>query len=119
MTRRRRAGPIRRRGRDDELWIAPAQPQLDGAGRQLPGDLGGRDLERVEQHQPDRSVEWGGKPLRERAGLIAPGFGGDRELLAEAINMRFKFHGTSMASLWHHVKCHIGVRGCHSAKPGF
>ena len=38
----------------DELGLAAAQAQLDGARSELAGDLVGGRRERLEQHQPER-----------------------------------------------------------------
>ena len=74
-----------------------AQAQLDRAGRELARDLVGGGRQRIEQHQPDRRLERSGQALGERAGVLAAGVGGDRELAAEVLDVRRQVHGTSMA----------------------
>ena len=97
-------GPSSGAGHDDELRIGAAQAHLDGAGRELAGDLGGGGGERFEQHQPDRGLERSAQPLGQRAGVLAPGLGGDRELSAEAIDIRCDIHDAIMTPKWHQVK---------------
>ena len=66
--------------RHDELRLAPAEPQLDRAGRQLDRDLLRGGGERVLEGQPDRRVQGGGEALRERSGLLAARLRGGVEL---------------------------------------
>ena len=112
-SRRRLVG---RGGGDDEAGLARAQAQLDRAGRELARDLVGGGRQRVQQHQPDRRLERGAQAVGQRAGLIAARFGGDGELAAEVLDIRGQVHGTSVASLWHHVKSRWHHRDATTAR---
>jgi hypothetical protein len=53
-----------------KLWIAAPEAKVDRAGREVPGDLGRRDRQRLQERQPDRGVERSGEPFGQRAGLF-------------------------------------------------
>jgi hypothetical protein len=94
---------IRGRRGHHEPELAPSEPQLDRAGRQLDRDLLGGDRQRVLQRQPDRGVQRRGEALRELPSLLATRLSDGIELRVDALDVRLKFHGTMMAPLWCHV----------------
>ena len=78
---------VGRRRRHDEVGLTGTQPKLDRAGSELARDLvrGGR--ERVEQGQSNGRLERGGEALGERAGVLASGLGGYREVAPELLDV--------------------------------
>jgi hypothetical protein len=91
--------PSVRQGRgDDEARFPVAQTQLDGAGRQIAGDLGGGFGEGVQQAEPQRGVERGGEPLGHLSRFVATGGSGDGELVLDGVDIGAKFHDAIMAS---------------------
>src|SRR6516165_4123450 len=95
---------IRQCGRHDEARIAPAQADVDRAGREVARDLVGRCGQRLEQREPGRRLQRRGQPLGELASLVTGHLGGRGQLLAERCDIRFKFHDASMAPSWRHCK---------------
>ena len=65
----RRGGRGRRR--HDEPGRPATQPDIDGTGRELGGDLLGGGGERLEQGEPHCGVERAEQPVGERAGVLA------------------------------------------------
>ena len=111
------AGSAGARG-DDEVGLAAAQAQLDGARGQLARDVVGGGRQRIEQHQPDRRIQRSGQALSERAGFVTAGVGGDGELAAEVLDVGRQVHGrqygttvvplqANLVSAW----CQAGSRG--------
>ena len=97
---RRGAEVVRgRRGRDDEPEVAAAQPDVDGAGGQLAGDLLGGGGEGAEQRETQRGLQRGGEPLRERARLVAADLGGGHELAAQLLDVGGEVHDVIVTSL--------------------
>ena len=79
---------VGRCGCDDEVRLAAAQAQLDGARSELARDVVGGGRQRIEQHQPRGRIQRGGQALSERAGFVTAGIGGDGELAAEVLDVR-------------------------------
>ena len=88
----------RGRRRHDESDVTAAQPHVDGAGGEFPGDLLGGGGQGAEQRQSDGGLERHGEPVGEGAGLVAAEFGGDGEFAAELVDVRGEIHDATMAS---------------------
>ena len=101
-------GRLRRLGRggrsDDEADVPAAEPHVDGAGRDLAGQLLGRMRQRAEQHQADRGLQRGGEPLRQGAGLLATGVGRGQQVPPELFDEGREIHDVTMTPLWRHTQ---------------
>ena len=86
------------RGSDDELRIAAAEAELDGARGELGGDLVGGCPEGVDEHEADRRVERGEQPVGGPANVVAGDLGGGRQLSVQRLDVGRQLHDVSMTS---------------------
>src|SRR5690349_216583 len=94
----------RGRRRHHEPGRPAPQPDIDGTGCELGGDLLGGGGERLEQGEPHRGIERLEKPAGERASVLAADLGRGRQLAPEVFDVLSEFHGSTMAPFWHHYK---------------
>ncbi|SCD94572.1 hypothetical protein GA0115253_1024215 [Streptomyces sp. Termitarium-T10T-6] len=94
----------RRRRCHHELGIEPAQPYVDRAGSQLPGDVAHGRGEHVEQGQPGGGLQGSTEPLGEGTGFVTAGIRGDGEFPPEVVDVGGEVHDAIMAHGWRHVE---------------
>ena len=109
---RRRGARLRRlvgrRGGDDEVGLAGAQPQFDRAGCQLSCDLVRGSGEGIEQHQADHRLERRGQALGLHAGVLATSIGSHSELAPEGLDVRCPGSWHQYGTIRRQDKCHDG-----------
>jgi hypothetical protein len=102
---------------DDETEVAPAQADVDRAGRQLAGDLLGGAGESAEQRETHRCLQRGGEPLREGAGLVTTDVRGGHELPPQLVDIGREIHDVRMTSNYRQRKGYDGTLTSHVAAP--